>query len=150
MLIKTDTLRAHRLQQRRWAPVFEDAARARAREAHHLAAGGHMAGALYLAGYVVECKLKTLLQKMGKPFPAAGPAGHDLIGLWEAAGLRHQDMKGFRRAFLDYWNTSLRYSAVVTSEHDPEDLLRGAYELAAYVNRRTASIRSIRRPRKIS
>jgi hypothetical protein len=116
--------------------VFEDAARARATEANHLASGGHLCGAVYLAGYVVECKLKILLGKMGKRFPTSGRSGHDLIGLWEAAELRYEDLRGFKKAFLDYWNTSIRYSAVVSSEHRAEDLLRGAQDLAGYVSRR--------------
>jgi HEPN domain-containing protein len=128
--------------------VYEDAARERAREANHLAKGGYMSGALYLAGYVVECRLKALLQKMGKSFPAAGPSGHNLIGLWDAAGLRHQDLTGFCRAFIDYWNTSLRYSATVSSEHAPEDLLDGGHELAARVHRRTTNVRGAVRGRR--
>ena len=127
--------------------MLEDAARARAREAHHLASGGHMSGALYLAGYVVECKLKILLNKMGKPYPSAGRAGHDLKGLWDAAGLRREDQSGFRRAFIEYWSTDLRYSAVVASTHAPEDLLQAAQDLAGYVTKRTTSIRGIVRRR---
>jgi hypothetical protein len=127
--------------------VFEDAARARAREAHHLASRGYMSGALYLAGYVVECKLKILLSKMGKPYPTAGRAGHDLKALWDAAGLRHEDRGGFRRAFIEYWSTDLRYSAVVSSIHAPEDLFRAAQNLAGYVTKRTESTRGIARRR---
>lgn len=106
-----------------------------------------MSGALYLAGYVVECKLKLLLSKMGKPYPNAGKPGHDLKTLWDTAGLRRDDQGGFRRAFLEYWSTDLRYSGLVSSEHAPEDLLRGAQELAGYVTKRTTSIRGIVRRR---
>jgi hypothetical protein len=55
--------------------VLEDAARARSQEANCLAKEGYPCGALYLAGYVVECRLKELLNKMGKPFPKSGPLG---------------------------------------------------------------------------
>lgn len=127
--------------------MLEDAVRARAAEANHLASGGYMSGALYLAGYVVECKLKILLNKMGKPYPTAGRPGHDLKALWDAAGLRREDQRGFRRAFIEYWSTDLRYSAVVSSVHAPEDLLRAAQELAGYVGKRTMSIRGIVRRR---
>jgi hypothetical protein len=113
----------------------------RATESHHLASGGYMSGALYLAGYVVECKLKILLQKMGKHYPTSGSSGHDLVALWDAAGLRYEDQQGFRRAFLDYWKTSLRYSAEISSPHSPEDLLKGARDLAGYVTKRTSGIR---------
>lgn len=124
--------------------VFEEAARSRATESNYLEAGGHMSGAIYLAGYVVECKLKALLSKMGKPYPRSGAGGHDLLALWKSAGFRHQDLTGFRRAFIEYWNTSLRYSATTPSEHAPADLLRGARELASYVTKRTTYTRGIR------
>jgi hypothetical protein len=127
--------------------VLEDAARARSAEANCLAGEGHLCGAVYLAGYVVECKLKILLGKMGKSFPRAGNKGHDLIGLWRAAGLRDQDVTGFRKAFLDYWNTGIRYTAVVESEHQPEDLLRGAQDLARYVSARIPYVRASARNR---
>jgi hypothetical protein len=114
--------------------VYEDAARMRATESAHLAAGGHLCGALYMAGYVVECKLKDLLNRSGTPFPRSGQAGHDLRGLWEAAGLRRADLQGHKRAFLDYWSTSIRYTSAVESTHDPADLLKGAKDLASMVN----------------
>lgn len=129
--------------------MFEDAALARARESRHLAEGGHMCGALYLAGYVVECRLKTLLSKMGKKVPKSGKAGHDLLGLWQEAGLRREDLSGFRRAFLDFWKTDMRYSATFKSEHSPEDLLGGARDLAGYVTKRISHSQGVRRGGKI-
>lgn len=125
--------------------LFEDAALARAREAQCLRTGGHLGGALYLAGYVVECRLKVLLGKMGRKYPKAGRAGHDLVALWQAAGLRYSDLSGFRRAFIDYWSTDLRYSASISSEHSAEDLLDGARDLAGYVTKRIANTRGIKR-----
>lgn len=130
--------------------VFEDAARARASEANYLAGGGYLCGAVYLAGYVVECKLKILLSKLGKPFPTSGARGHDLRGLWDTAGLRHEDMKGFRRAFLDHWSTNMRYTSIIESEHSPHDLLRGAQELAGYVSMRIIYAQNRRDGRKRS
>lgn len=127
--------------------MLEDAARARAAEANVLANSGHLCGAVYLAGYVVECKLKTLLNKMGKPFPTSGRGGHDLIGLWTAAGLAASAPSGFRRAFLEYWNTKMRYAAAIESSHSPEDLLRGAQELAGFISNRIANTRGVRRVR---
>jgi hypothetical protein len=124
--------------------VLEDAARARATEANLLEANGHLCCAVYLSGYVVECKLKSLLNKMGKPFPASGRAGHNLRGLWQAAGLRYGDLSGYRRAFLDIWATDLRYRAKLPEGHTPELLLKGARELAGLV---TIRIRNTRGPR---
>ncbi len=125
--------------------VLEDAARARAMEANCLASHGHLCGAIYLAGYVVECKLKILLNKMGKPFPRSGQAGHDLKGLWQAAGLRYEDITGLQRAFLDYWSTGTRYSATVESDHVAHDLLDAAQALAGYVTRRITYTQGPRR-----
>jgi len=88
--------------------VLEDVARARAAESSVLEQNGHMCGAVYLAGYVIECHLKSLLNKMSKPFPRSGRTGHNLIGLWDAAGLRSRDLRGHRRAFLELWDTNLR------------------------------------------
>lgn len=124
--------------------MYEDAARMRATEAKHLADGGHLCGALYLAGYVIECKLKDLLNRLGRPFPRSGQAGHDLHGLWDAAGLRREDIGGHKRAFLDYWNTGIRYTCVVDSPHAPRDLLKGAIELAGIVARRVRYARPYR------
>jgi hypothetical protein len=123
--------------------VYEDAARMRATEAKHLADGGHFCGALYLAGYVIECKLKDLLNRSGKSFPRSGRAGHDLLGLWDAAGLRKDDLGGHRRAFLNYWSTSIRYTSGVDSPHAPTDLLRGAIELAGIVTHRIRYVRPL-------
>jgi hypothetical protein len=82
---------------------------------------------------------------MGKKYPKAGRAGHDLVGLWQAAGLRHSDLSGFRRAFIDYWSTDLRYKATISSEHSVEDLLDGAQNLAGYITKRIANTRGVKR-----
>lgn len=124
--------------------LYEDAARMRATEARHLADGGHLCGALYLAGYVIECKLKDLLSRSSRPFPRSGQAGHDLRGLWDAAGLRREDLVGHKRAFLEYWSTSIRYTCVVESPHAPTDLLKGAIELAGIVTHRVRYARPLR------
>jgi hypothetical protein len=130
--------------------MFEDAALARAREAHHLRDHGLMGGALYLSGYVIECRLKALLGKMGKSFPRSGRAGHDLIALWERAGLRYDDLSGFRKQFIDYWSTDLRYSGDIPASDRPEDLLAGAHSLAGYVQRRIRNTKGSRRKRGAS
>jgi hypothetical protein len=125
--------------------VLQDVAKVRAAESSVLEQNGHMCGAVYLAGYVVECQLKTLLNKMGKPFPRSGRAGHNLLALWDAAGLRAQDQRGHRRAFLEVWDTSLRYEAALPkSPYAPKDLLAGARELAGIVARRTRMSRNPR------
>ncbi|MFJ6139338.1 HEPN domain-containing protein [Kitasatospora sp. NPDC092286] len=116
--------------------MLDDAARARQRESKLLRDHGLMCGAVYLAGYVVECKLKALLQKSGKSFPRSGAEGHNLRGLWDAAGLRSRDLSGHKREFLDLWTTSLRYDAALPEGSSAEDLLHGAQELASMVTLR--------------
>lgn len=117
-------------------PVFEDAARVRATESNCLYNNNLKLGALYLAGYVVECKLKALHVLLGRKFPASGRQGHDLRGLWNSAGLRFADISGERRAFLDTWDTSLRYCHDLPSGHDVDILIKGARDAAAYVDLR--------------
>ncbi|HLU32603.1 MAG TPA: hypothetical protein VKZ74_01080 [Natronosporangium sp.] len=119
-------------------PDFEHAARSRAQEAACLAANGHLTGAVYLAGYVIECRLKAYLTFQNRPFPQSGARGHDLRALWEAAGFLAKDLSGFKRAFVDTWSTDIRYSTQLPSAHQPEDLLRAAQELAGFVAKRHA------------
>lgn len=128
-------------------PEYEEAANARQKEASCLAANGHRTGAVYLAGYVIECRLKHFLQLANRPFPKSGQEGHHLRGLWNAAGFLADDLTGHKRAFMDMWSTDIRYSGRLISEHRPEDLLRAAQELAAYVHRRLRYARP-RRHRK--
>lgn len=83
--------------------MFEEVARARARESALLRQHEHRCAAVYLAGYVVECRLKTLLHRQGKRFPQSGQTGHDLVGLWDTAGLRHKDLSGHKLEFIQFW-----------------------------------------------
>jgi hypothetical protein len=129
--------------------VFEDVARARARESALLRRHGHSCAAVYLAGYVVECRLKTLLDRQGKKFSRSGTTGHDLVGLWDAAGLRFQDLSGHKLEFIRFWKTDLRYEAVLPRAIDVDNLLRGGTELAGMVATRiryTRPARGRRRP----
>lgn len=122
--------------------MWEEAAEARAREASCLERNGHLHGAIYLAGYVVECLLKSYLQHKRVEFPRSGPSGHDLRALWKKAGLMPNDLAGRKRAFVDTWNTSIRYKTCVDSAHQPEDLLKGAYEIVVYLRKRIPYARS--------
>jgi hypothetical protein len=71
-------------------------------------------GPVYMAGYAIECSLKAVLQSRSIPFPTHGQEGHNLRGLWEAAGFRLADLSdsvGTRTFFIDKWSTALRYEA---------------------------------------
>lgn len=128
--------------------MFEDAARARAREAVLMRQHEYDVAAVYLAGYVVECQLKVLLNRQGKRFATRGREGHDLGGLWEQAGLRAQDLSGHRAEFLRFWSTSLRYDAVLPQGVDVENLLAGSRELASMVAVRIRNAKPQRRGRR--
>lgn len=135
-------------QPRRRVVVFEDAARARAREASLMRRHGHDVAAVYLAGYVVECRLKHLLQRQGRSLPRSGASGHDLRTLWEQAGLRPQDLSGHRAEFMRFWNTSLRYQVELPKDVDVDNLLQGGRELASMVSVRVRYTQPLRRGRR--
>ncbi|NET56187.1 MAG: hypothetical protein F6K47_08420 [Symploca sp. SIO2E6] len=88
-------------------------------------------GSVYLAGYAIECSLKALLHRQGRPFPQHGNEGHNLKGLWEASGFRLcdlQDTKGIQTFFLQEWNTAWRYETTIPSNPGLAiaDLMQGA------------------------
>ena len=93
-------------------------------------------GAVYLAGYAIECSLKALLQKRGTEFPKHGREGHNLRNLWAASKFRLSDLrdvKGSKAFFIDKWDTALRYDADFESSIEIKELLQGAKELTGYI-----------------
>ncbi|WP_106981927.1 HEPN domain-containing protein [Streptomyces sp. NRRL S-31] len=110
---------------------FQAVAGVRAAEAKTLADSGHYLGAVYLAGYVVECRLKTYLQLNGIRFPRGGSEGHNLRGLWRSAGF--PSPPGHADLFIAHWGTELRYETRLPADVDPKDLLKGGRELASWV-----------------
>ena len=110
----------------------------RGKDAAQLRDARRQLAAVYMAGYVVECKLKALLVARNLKFRMAGSGGHNLHALWEAAGLRRLDLSGNRRAFLDVWGTHLRYQTELPSPPEPdfESLYAGAIELAGWIQSR--------------
>ncbi|MGV9276672.1 hypothetical protein [Streptomyces griseosporeus] len=110
---------------------YQAVAGVRAAEAKTLADSGHYLGAVYLAGYVVECRLKTYLQLNGIRFPRSGNEGHNLRGLWLSA--QFPPPPGHAHLFMVHWGTELRYEASLPADVDPKDLLKGGRELASWV-----------------
>jgi HEPN domain-containing protein len=121
------------------------AANERSTDAQRLFEADRHCGAVYMAGYAVECRLKALLEELGRHVPRAGPSGHDLCRLWEAAGFRLQDLKGYRQLFVTTWSTDLRYRSELPKGEDVAALYRGAIELCGYLQRR---LRNLRRPHR--
>lgn len=71
--------------------VLRKLANTRMREAEHLQSGGHFAGAVYLAGYAVECLLKAAIcQVLGWSELRSTFAVHDLEGLLLHSGLQRK------------------------------------------------------------
>jgi HEPN domain-containing protein len=104
----------------------------RSKDATILRDQGRSLAAVYMAGYGLECRLKAYLSSRGKRFPAHGSAGHNLLGLWEACGFKLSDVYGARRAFLERWNTALRYEVEIG---DFQTLIAGAISLTGYIQK---------------
>ncbi|WP_228976924.1 hypothetical protein [Streptomyces sp. DH12] len=113
---------------------FCDVAGLRAKETQILADAGQALGAVYLAGYVVECRLKHFLHVRGIPFPRSGREGHNLRGLWETACFPKPP--GHGGLFLAHWGTELRYATELPKGVDADDLLKGGRDLAGWVSTR--------------
>jgi HEPN domain-containing protein len=125
-----------------------EVAKERSQDARNLSDGKRSLGAVYMAGYSVECYLKAYLQKNGISQPPRGKEGHNLRGLWSAASFRLSDLSdsgGNRTYFLDSWDTRLRYQAALEPNLSADDLMRGAQELAGLIQKRLRSL--VRRSR---
>jgi hypothetical protein len=121
---------------------FGDVASERGQDATVLRREGRRLAAVYMVGYVVECRLKDYLRRRRISFPAAGRGGHHLRGLWEAAGFRVSDLSGAKRLFIDQWSTSLRYECLLPAGIDSNSLYQGAVELVGYIQVRTRRLRT--------
>ena len=101
-------------------------------------------GAVYMAGYAVECALKAYLKSKNCSFPTSGSKGHDLRNLWNRAGFRLsdiQDRNGNKTFFLEEWSTDLRYEVRDSDEYiiikargvTIEELIEGARQLSGWI-----------------
>lgn len=115
----------------------------RASDARSLKDQERSVAAVYMAGYAVECKLKALIRCMNRKPPTSGPRGHDLRGLWEAAGFRVNDIGGYKRLFLQNWNTDLRYQNNLPNGTDCDSLYKGAQELAGFIQKKIRNRKGI-------
>ena len=127
-----------------WAEV----ARARAADADAMLPDrGRSVGPVYMAGYSIECLLKAYLQKIGKPFPTSGGAGHDVRGLWAASGFRLVDLcdvNGERSFFIEQWSTSLRYAPDNILPLACDELVAGAKLVSGWLHNKLRRARSRR------
>lgn len=115
-------------------------------DAEILLANKRTTGALYLAGYAVECTLKFLLLA-NEPVARhrllvasfRGKIGHDFE--WLKQALAHRGvifpptiLKSFRRVVT--WTTELRYNPVKKSLREAQEFLNAATQVIAWAERK--------------
>jgi hypothetical protein len=96
-------------------------------------------GAVYIAGYSIECSLKAYLRQERKRIPTQGRKGHDLQLLLKECGLRPSDFKGQPDAilfFIHNWSTDLRYETEIVLNASPHKLVVGAGKISGFLQRR--------------
>ena len=132
--------------------LFRRAAERRLDDARFLAKSGEverMTGAVYLAGYAVECGLKALLlsrtpaarqaglmNDSGGPF--RGKRGHDVRALrirCEAAGTPLPAAERDRLLELHRWDTDMRYNPADTDADEAAVFLDAAGTFLQFVKR---------------
>ena len=127
--------------------LFLTAGAARLAEADLLRAGSRSLGAVYLAGYAVECVLKALILSLADEHEQAdviaefrGGRAHDLTWLKalyrEAGGAAFP--RGVAEAFVvvDTWGTELRYSPRVQYPGDADAFFRAVDTILGWANER--------------
>lgn len=116
-------------------------------DALYLMAGSRTTGAVYLAGYVIECMLKALIvdglpaslrEEVSRRF--RGAAGHDLEGLLGIYRL-HVNLTIPRDAARHLarvapWSTNLRYSPGVIELRSAHDFFDSTFAIMAWADGR--------------
>jgi hypothetical protein len=131
----------------REARRFYQAALQRMDDARHLMEGNRTTGAVYLAGYAVECMFKALLLSVA-------PTQRHLAILQQFRGGRGHDLLWLRTAYLNSggppppknvtlaftqvagWTTELRYQAARVDGHVARAFMRHTETLMDWINRR--------------
>ena len=127
------------------ARKFHRAATERLEDARTLAVAGRHQGALYLAGYAIECALKALLLERTPPKRRAvllltfrGVGGHD-YGRLRVRLAERGVLPGPREraAFVDVrrWDTSLRYDPARGDAAEIRVFLAAAVTILTWVER---------------
>lgn len=120
-----------------------EVAKERSQDARILSGGSRSLGAVYMAGYAIECYLKAYLQQNGIGQPPRGKEGHNLRGLWSAAGFRLSDLldsDGNQTYFIDSWDTRLRYQTILDPGLSADGLVKGAQKLAGFIQKRLRTL----------
>ena len=131
----------------REARLFYRAAEERLAEAGVLLAAGHPTGAVYLAGYAVECGWKALLlasvpagKRAAVRATFRGNAGHDLRGLRRRYAAGNPPPPGEVQAALDItqdWETPLSYEPARYDRRDAAAFVAAARQIFDWIDGRT-------------
>jgi hypothetical protein len=107
--------------------VYQEVARIRMEDANTLLANNRHNGAVYLAGYAIECQLKyACCRRRGETYLQAQLEVHDWDTLVNAAGVlsdirRQSAIHSIYSALVDKWGPSLRYQ---TARYRPSEANR--------------------------
>jgi HEPN domain-containing protein len=127
------------------AKPFYRASYQRLEDSRILLENGRTTGAVYLAGYGVECILKVLLlERTPKSSRAAvlmsfrGQIGHNFD--WLKHELSRTDFSEARQSSVMFlrlrdWSTDLRYSTKQTAQRDAVTFLRAAEKIIEWIER---------------
>ncbi|RMD96669.1 MAG: HEPN domain-containing protein [Bacteroidetes bacterium] len=83
-------------------------AASRGADADTLSKGKRWVGAIYMAGYAIECALKAYLHHRGINRPS-GAEGHNLKALTKRTRLKYHNVIKEDAFFFDNWSVDLRY-----------------------------------------
>jgi hypothetical protein len=127
--------------------LFRSAAIARLEEAEYLRTGSKTVGAVYLAGYAVECMLKALIlaalpehRQPGMIDQFRGSRAHDFDWLqetyWAGGGAAPPRSVVAAFAAVDVWGTELRYNPRVKYSGNADDFFAAVADIVAWVEGR--------------
>jgi len=119
--------------------VYREVARIRMEDAGSLLANRRHNGAIYLAGYAIECHLKfACCQRKGQIYLPAPLEVHGWDTLINAAGLltaikQQSTMDAIYSALVDKWGPSLRYRTAKYSSDEANRLYNEMDELYSFL-----------------
>lgn len=123
--------------------VFREVARIRRDDAAVLFEAGRYRGAIYLAGYAIECVMKwSVTSRRRVTYLPADLETHDWDVLLPETGLAHllranRPMHVVFSELAELWGPELRYLAKEPARHDGDRLYRQMDQLYLWLNEQT-------------
>lgn len=135
------------LPKSREARGFYQAAKERLKDARLLLHGGRTTGAVYLAGYAVECMLKALVlsavpkrERAGLVDSFRGAKAHDFRWLkrryLEHGGVQFPPAVMGSFALVEPWRTDIRYQAGAAKRVEAQAFVRAVAEILTWAEGR--------------